>query len=66
MGVQEIIRDCRAWWSGSDRPQRYSACYSKRGEPRRHVNATVVHRDHVHIGLDRMGAAKLTSFWRAR
>ncbi len=66
MGVQEIIWDCRAWWSGADRPLRYSACYSKRGKPRRHVNATIAHRDHVHIGLDKMGAAKLTSFWRHR
>ncbi len=66
MGVQEIIWDCRSWWSGADRPSRYSACYSRRGKRRRHVNATVAHRDHIHIGLNRMGAARLTSFWRAR
>ncbi len=66
MGVQEIIWDCRAWWSGADRPLRYSPCYSRRGKPRRHVNATIAHRDHIHIGLNKMGAAKLTSFWRGR
>jgi hypothetical protein len=66
MGVQEIIWDCRSWWSGADGPSRYSACYSKRGKRRRHVNATVAHRDHIHIGLNRMGAARLTSFWQAR
>ena len=66
MGVQEIIWDCRAWWSGADRPQRYSACYSKRGKRRRHVSPTIAHRDHVHIGLNKMGAAKLTSFWKSR
>ena len=33
---------------------------------RRHVNATIAHRDHIHIGLNRMGAARLTSFWRTR
>ena len=66
MGVQEIIWDCRSWWSGADRPGRYSACYSKRGKRRRHVNPTIAHRDHIHIGLNKMGAAKLTSFWRAR
>ena len=66
MGVQEIIWDCRSWWSGADRPQRYAPCFSKRGKRRRHVNATVAHLDHVHIGLNRMGAAKLTSFWRHR
>jgi hypothetical protein len=32
MGVQEIIWDCRAWWSGAERPMRYSACYSRRGK----------------------------------
>ena len=66
MGVQEIIWDCRSWWAGADRPQRYAPCFSKRGKRRRHVNATVAHLDHVHIGLNRMGAAKLTSFWRHR
>jgi hypothetical protein len=66
MGVQEIIWDCRAWWSGAERPMPYSVCYSKRGKPRRHVDATTAHRDHIHIGLNRMGAARLTSFWRSR
>jgi hypothetical protein len=66
MGVQEIIWNCRSWWSGSDRPGRYSPCYSKRGKRRRQVNATVAHLDHIHIGLNRMGAAHLASFWRAR
>ena len=66
MGVQEIIWDCRAWWSGAERPQRYSACYSRRGKPRRRVDATTAHRDHIHLGLNRMGAARRTSFWRAR
>jgi hypothetical protein len=66
MGVQEIIWDCRAWWSGAERPVRYSACYSRRGKPRRRVDATSAHRDHIHFGLNRMGAARLTSFWRSR
>ena len=66
MGVQEIIWDCRAWWSGVERPVRYSACFSRRGKPRRRVDATTAHRDHIHIGLNRMGAARLTSFWRSR
>ena len=59
MGVQEIIWDCRAWWSGAERPMRYSACYSRRGKPRRRVDATTAHRDHIHFGLNRMGAAQL-------
>ena len=66
MGIQEIIWDCRAWWSGSDQPAGYSPCYSRRGKPRRRVDATTAHRDHLHIGLNRMGAARLSSFWRSR
>ena len=41
---------------------RYSPCYSRRGKPRRRVDATTAHRDHIHFGLNRMGAARLTSF----
>lgn len=66
MGIQEIIWDCRAWWSGSTRPVGYSPCYTRRGKLRRRVDATTAHRDHLHIGLNRMGAARLTSFWRSR
>jgi hypothetical protein len=66
MGIQEIIWDCRAWWSGSERAVGYSPCYTRRGKLRRRVDATTAHRDHVHIGLNRMGAARLTSFWRSR
>jgi len=64
MGIQEIIWDCRSWWSGAEEPGRYSPCYSRRGKPRRHVDATTAHRDHIHIGLNRMGAARRTSFWK--
>jgi hypothetical protein len=63
MGVQEIIFNCRSWWSGSERMGRYSACYGKKGRPAR-VDDTTAHRDHVHIGLSRAGARMRTSFWR--
>jgi hypothetical protein len=66
MGVQEIIWNCRAWWSGAEAANRYSACYSKRGKRRRRVDPTIAHFDHIHIGLNKMGAARLTSFWRTR
>jgi hypothetical protein len=66
MGVQEIIWDCRAWWSGASSAQRYAPCYSKRGKRRRHVDPTIAHYDHIHIGLSNPGAAQLTTFWRAR
>ena len=64
MGVQEIIWNCRSWWSGAERLERYSYCYDRRGRRRRHLNETQAHRDHVHIGLNLAGARLRTSFWR--
>ncbi len=64
MGVQEIIWDCRSWWSGSDRMEPYSLCYTRNGKRRKNVDRTLAHRDHVHIGLTRDGARMRTSFWR--
>jgi len=66
MGIQEIIWDCRAWWSGSDRFVEYAPCYSKNGRRRRHVDPTIAHLDHMHIGLNWPGARRQTSFWRSR
>jgi hypothetical protein len=58
MGVQEIIFDCRAWFGGGDTAlSPYSACRDE------HVDDTTAHRNHVHLGLTRRGAAKRTSFW---
>ena len=64
MGVQEIIWNCQSWWSGSEGMEPYSQCYDRRGKRRRNVNRTLAHRDHVHIGLNRAGARKRTSYWR--
>jgi hypothetical protein len=66
IGVQEIIWDCRTWWAGAEELGPYSACYGRHGKRRRHVDDTTAHRNHVHIGLNRRGAARLTSFWKAR
>ena len=66
MGIQEIIFNCRSWWSGSEGMEPYSPCVNRRGKKRKKVNATLAHRDHVHIGLSRAGARKRTSFWAAR
>jgi hypothetical protein len=66
MGVQEIIWDCRSWWSGSERMDRYSVCYDSRGRRRKRVNDTLAHRDHIHIGLNLPGARARTSFWARR
>jgi hypothetical protein len=63
MGIQEIIWNCRSWWSGSDGMGQYSACFTERGKPRKRVNYTAAHRDHIHFGLSRAGARKRTSFW---
>lgn len=62
MGVQEIIFDCRAWfgggWGGAPSLSRYSACPAGK-----RVDDTTAHRNHVHLGLSKRGAAKRTSFW---
>ena len=63
MGVEEIIWDCGYWAAGMDQVRDYSPCLSKRGKVRKHVNKTIAHRDHLHIGLTKAGAAKKTSFW---
>jgi hypothetical protein len=58
MGVQEIIFDCRAWFGGGQPAlTHYSACTSPK------VDDTTAHRNHVHLGLSRRGAARRTSFW---
>jgi hypothetical protein len=64
MGVQEIIWDCRSWWSGGERMEPYSVCLDRTGRPRKRVSVTLAHRDHVHIGLNLAGARKRTTFWR--
>ena len=66
MGVQEIIWNCRSWYSGSDSLRRYSACYDSRGRRRRGVDPTTAHKDHIHFGLSWRGARMKTSFWRVR
>jgi hypothetical protein len=66
MGVQELIWNCRSWWSGAERMGPYSVCLDRRGRPRKRGGRTLAHRDHVHIGLSRAGARKRTSFWRGR
>jgi hypothetical protein len=64
MGVEELIWDCEYWAAGMLEFQPYRPCYGKRGKPRKHVDTTVAHRDHVHIGMTKAGAKGQTSFWR--
>jgi hypothetical protein len=64
MGVEELIWDCGYWGAGMSDFEPYSVCYSERGMLRKHVDKTVAHRDHLHIGMTRAGAQARTSFWR--
>jgi hypothetical protein len=63
MGVEEIIWDCSYWGAGMENFKRYSPCFNSVGERRKHVDPTVGHLDHLHIGMSKAGAAKRTSFW---
>ena len=64
MGVEELIWDCTYWAAGMRDFIPYGACFTRRGKEIKGVNPTVAHRDHVHIGMTRAGAAGKTSFWR--
>ena len=63
MGVEELIWDCSYWGAGGADFTRYGPCFGRNGTRRRHVDATVGHLDHLHIGLSRAGAARRTSWW---
>jgi hypothetical protein len=63
MGIQEIIWNCRSWWSGSDGMGKYSVCFNDKGKRLRNVNFTSAHKDHIHFGLSWRGAKKRTTFW---
>jgi hypothetical protein len=65
MGVEEIIWDCGYWGAGMTQFEDYQPCFNKRGVRRKHVDPTVAHRNHIHIGLTKAGAARRTSFWSA-
>ena len=66
MGVEELIWDCEYWAAGMSQFQPYRVCYGKRGKLRRRTDVTVAHRDHIHIGMTKAGAAAKTSFWRSQ
>jgi len=53
MGIQEIIWNRRIWSAG------------RHAEGWRDYGGTNPHTDHLHIGLNRAGAAKQTSYWTA-
>jgi hypothetical protein len=63
MGVEEIIWDCGYWGAGMTEFEPYAPCVGKGGRLRKHVDPTIGHRNHVHFGLTKAGAAGRTSFW---
>jgi hypothetical protein len=65
-GVEEIIWNCGYWAQGMATFSPYRVCYDKRGRLKKRLDPTVAHRDHVHFGLTRAGAAGRTSFWTGR
>lgn len=66
MGVQGLIYDCRAWWSGPGGLEDYSYCFRDNGKRNKNVDPTAAHVDHIHIELNLPGSRKQTSFWRGR
>jgi hypothetical protein len=64
MGVEELIWDCGYRGAGMSDFEPYSVCFSKRATLRKHVDKTIAHRDHIHIGMNQAGANARTSFWR--
>ena len=63
MGLEEIIWDCGYRGAGMPDFRPYSVCFDKHGKARKHVDVTLAHRDHIHFGLSKAGAAAQTSFW---
>ncbi len=63
MGVEEVIWDCGYWAAGMTEFRPYGPCHDRKGRLRAQVDPTTAHRDHVHFGLTRRGAAGRSSFW---
>jgi hypothetical protein len=64
MGIQELIWDCKGWFSGDGGMRPYSVCFDSNGK-RRKVDDTSAHRNHIHIGLNWAGARMKTTFWQS-
>src|SRR3954452_1423127 len=62
MGIQELIWNCKGWFSGDGGMRPYSACYDSKGK-RKKVDDTTAHRNHIHIGLNWSGARMKSTFW---
>jgi hypothetical protein len=64
MGVEELIWDCSYWGAGAADFSPYAPCFAGKGRRREHLDPTVGHLDHIHVGLSRAGAARRTSWWQ--
>lgn len=60
---EAMIWDCGYWGAGMTRFEPYPACFNHHGTRRKRVDPSVAHRNHIHIGLTKAGAARRTSFW---
>ena len=65
MGVQELIWNCKGWFSGDGGMRPYSVCYDKNGKRIKNVDETAAHMNHIHIGLNWAGSHMKTSFWQS-
>jgi hypothetical protein len=65
MGVEEMIFDCGYWGAGMTQFEKYDPCFNTHGTRGKHVDPTVGHINHLHIGLTKAAAARRTSFWSA-
>ncbi len=64
MGVEELIWDCGYWGAGMTEFSPYQRLLRQaRQAQAQESTTTIAHRDHVHIGMTRRGAAARTSFW---
>ena len=64
MGIQELIWNCKGWFSGDGGLRPYSVCFDKNGKRKKGVDDTTAHRNHIHIGVNWAGARMQTTFWR--
>jgi hypothetical protein len=65
MGIEELIYNCRYWAAGMAAPRKYGYCYDSTGQLKDHLDVALAHQNHIHIGLNKLGARAQTSFWRS-
>jgi hypothetical protein len=64
MGIQGLIFDCKQWYGDFEGTlSNYSYCYGKNGKRKKGLDPTQAHMNHIHIELNKLGAAKKTTFW---